>query len=762
MTRKKLLVVVALALVLLATASTALGDAGEIQVFIDGSRISLDVPPRMVEGRLLVPVRGIFEALDARVEWDAATATVTAARGTGAVRLTAGKSTAYVNGRPVNLDVAPAVVDGRILVPLRFVGEALGLGVEWQDKEGAVYLATHGGQLPVVGSYEKLQELLKEAENAPVRMYGAGVMTEEAPQGGAVVRAPAEAPAAGLDYSTTNVQVAGVDEADIVKTDGEYIYQVTGKQVAVVRAYPPAEMQVVDTLQFDWPFTPQELYVDDRYMVVIGSGRDKEPVYRPQAPVAPQIYPPPPHVKTTVKAIIYDIADKEQIRQVREVELEGNYVSSRKIGPALYLVANRSINYYIMQEEGEDAAPSYRDTAKGQAFIQIDYPEIRYFPGFAIPNYLIVAGLNLERPGEEAHVATYLGAGENIYASLENLYVAVTGYEEIRPAPQPPSAPVPPAGHTAVYKFALDDGRTSYQGRGEVPGTVLNQFSMDEYRGCFRVATTVGEVWRTDDHPSRNNIYVLDKDLHTVGRLEDIAPGERIYSARFLGDRAYLVTFKKVDPFFVIDLADPQSPQVLGALKIPGYSDYLHPYDENHIIGFGKETVELAPEGWGRPGETTAFYQGLKMAIFDVSDVQHPVEMFKEVIGDRGTDAELLHNHKALLFSREKNLLAFPVTVMEIKDGAKVNPDGLPAYGEFTFQGAYIYQLDLDAGFTLRGRITHLTGEDYQKAGQARYDDEKNVVRVIYIDDTLYTISNAMIKAHRGDSLKEVGSVALK
>lgn len=152
------------------------------------------------------------------------------------------------------------------------------------------------------------------------------------------------------------------------------------------------------------------------------------------------------------------------------------------------------------------------------------------------------------------------------------------------------------------------------------------------------------------------NVYILDEALKVAGRIEDIAPGERIYSVRFMGDRAYMVTFKQVDPLFAIDLKDPKAPKILGALNIPGYSDYLHPYDGNHIIGFGKDTVEKG---------SMAYYQGMKPAVFDVSDVAHPKEKFKEIIGGRGTESELLHNHKALLFDREKNLLAFPVTVME-------------------------------------------------------------------------------------------------
>ncbi|MHB1421279.1 MAG: beta-propeller domain-containing protein, partial [Bacillota bacterium] len=279
-------------------------------------------------------------------------------------------------------------------------------------------------------------------------------------------------------------------------------------------------------------------------------------------------------------------------------------------------------------------------------------------------------------------------------------------------------------------------------------------------KGYFRIATTKGEIWRNDEQTSKNNIYVLNDILQMSGKIEDIAPGERIYSVRFMGERGYMVTFQQVDPLFVIDLKDPQHPQILGALKIPGFSDYLHPYDENHIIGFGKDAVVLPQkDGSGNTVGTTAFYEGMKIAIFDVSDVAHPVEMFKEIIGDRGTYSELLNNPKALLFSKEKNLMALPVNLMEIKQ-APTNTD-FPAYGEFTFQGAYVYNVDLVHGFTLKGRITHMDTSDQIKAGDNWYDGNKNVDRILYIGDTLYTLSNSMIKANDISTLKEINSLPI-
>jgi len=271
----------------------------------------------------------------------------------------------------------------------------------------------------------------------------------------------------------------------------------------------------------------------------------------------------------------------------------------------------------------------------------------------------------------------------------------------------------------------------------------------------LRVATTVQGTWsEAGQTTSKNNVYVLDSMMNIVGRLEDIAPGEKIYSVRYMGDRGYMVTFRQVDPLFTIDLKDPTNPKILGALKIPGYSDYLHPYDENHIIGIGKDTVAM--------GES-AYYLGMKMAIFDVTDVGNPVQMFTENIGDRGTDSEALRNHKAFLFSKEKNLLALPITLMEVKNPV-IQTDqnyNYPQYGEFSFQGAYVYNIDLVNGFKLKGKITHMTDEEIKKAGSYWYDPQSSVDRILYIDNVLYTLSQKMIKANNLGDLAEKNTLSI-
>jgi uncharacterized secreted protein with C-terminal beta-propeller domain len=354
----------------------------------------------------------------------------------------------------------------------------------------------------------------------------------------------------------------------------------------------------------------------------------------------------------------------------------------------------------------------------------------------------------------------FLGSSQEIYVSKNNIFLTYQEYEYLPPAPLIGRYFRESQEFTVIHKISIDNGDITYVAEGKVPGRILNQFSMEEHNNHFRIATTIGHVW-DNEHKSSNNVYILDENLERVSEIEDIAPGERIYSARFMGDKAYLVTFKKVDPFFTLDLSDPNNPKILGKLKIPGYSDYLHPFDENHIIGIGKDTVEPQEcETWGRD---FAWYQGIKIALFDVSDFENPKELDKIVIGDRGTSSDALHNHKAFLFDRARELLVIPVSLCEISDEIKEKNNGYTGSisGDFTFQGAYVYKLNLD-GFEFKGRITHLDEDDLLKTSYWGYYGSKAVHRSLYIDDVLYTISDSMIKMNNLDDLNEIKNVELK
>lgn len=586
------------------------------------------------------------------------------------------------------------------------------------------------------------------------KLLGTALPMSNAPAG-AGAGATADTPPS----SATNVQVAGVDEADIVKNDGEYIYAVNRERVLLVKAFPDSALAITSTLSFASEFWPLEVFIDTNRLVVIGSSYRTEGVER-------AFYFSP----GTVKAIVFDTTDKSKLVQLREVELDGSYLSSRKIGQSIYLVARKYPDFYFLPfidvagsggtvggstgagvraarrkkiNRNSGVIPALRDTVVSSKPQKIAPDDIFYLPGFTEPDYLLVAGFNLGNDSQAADVKVFVGAGQAVYASRENLYVADTKFPLFFGLPlaggdaKQPEAP--PLETTGIYRFSLDNGNVAFSARGEVPGSVANQFAMDERDGFFRVATTLND-WT--NATTSNNVYVLDKDLAVAGKLEGLAPGERIFSTRFLGERCYVVTFRQVDPLFVISLADPHAPAVLGELKIPGFSDYLHPYDDTHILGFGKDAVN-------------GLYQGMKIACFDVSDVSNPVQLHGVSIGDRGTSSELLYDHRALLFDRTKNLLAFPISVAQIKDKTVDMPAW--TWGETIFNGAYVYDYTLENGFVFRAAISHQTPEQL-----ANWDYSSLIRRLLYIDTNLYSVSESKIQVHDLGTLAQKAALELK
>lgn len=563
------------------------------------------------------------------------------------------------------------------------------------------------------------------------------------------------------DHSTTNVQVEGVDEGDIVKTDGAYLYVIHGQTIMIVQVATPASMKVVSTLNFTKDnFNPVDLYIDGDRLTVIGSSWKQGPMPLRSDAMQKNIAfssMPTRWGGGLTEVRIYSVSDHRAPKIERTVSFDGNQISTRMIGSKLYLVMNQGLPYWggpiPYSAKEADVLPTFNDSAKnvkGQPVTSC--AKIAILPHVPSPQYLIVAMIPTDSTAKDVQKTVILGNGENVYASLDNLYVANTrwnyDWDSARSSSQE---------ETTAFRFHFTDGGTEFQAQGSVPGHILNQFSMDENGQTFRIATTAGQSW-DQSHASSSNLFVLNQDMQTVGKIEGIAPGEQIYSTRFLGNRVYMVTFKTVDPLFVLDTTDPRNPKILGKLKIPGYSNYLHPYDENHIIGFGKD-VDEAVDADKVHSPNAVYYtavQGLKMALFDVTDVANPREMFKEVIGGRGSDSPLLYNHKALLFEKDRNLLAFPVNVMTVRPGDE-SKKPLDQSLVNTFQGAYVYGLSLKDGFTLRGKIMHYTQDDMQKMGDSFYG--KAIDRIVRSGTHLLTVGEDGVQSHDEKSVTLEGKV---
>ena len=294
-----------------------------------------------------------------------------------------------------------------------------------------------------------------------------------------------------------------------------------------------------------------------------------------------------------------------------------------------------------------------------------------------------------------------------------------------------------------------------YKASTKVKGKTINQYSLDEKDNHLRIALY-------DNDGSR--VAIFDEDLKQIGISDNVAKGEKMYSSRFIGDKVYFVTYKTIDPLFVMDLSNETKPKVLGKLKIPGYSTYLHPYDENHIIGIGMETKEIINRNSnGKVISTTAKVVGMKMALFDVSNVNSPVQISSVVIGDSRTTSAILTNPKALLFSKEKSLIAIPVNnysqdfEVTSSNNYETMINNYTKYSKpYNAEGYFVYNINVQDGFKLKGVITH------EKTNATYYYSNSKLLRGLYIDNNLYTVSETMIKVNELDSLKAVGELKLK
>lgn len=532
------------------------------------------------------------------------------------------------------------------------------------------------------------------------------------------------------DYSTTNIQVENVDEADIVKTDGEYVYSISDDTVYITYAKNPTEMNVV--AKIEEPLSniyPEDLILQNNKLVVISGN----------------------NTKTIVK--VYDLADIENPDKIKEFEINKEYYTSRYINGNLYVISSGRVLSEGNLEYVEDGAT-----------VNPDKPNAYKINDLYTRMQTVIASYNLNTPENKIKVQSYLMDVENAYISEKNMYLIDNGYSGSRDVEFSDifglkgllgiGDAIEESDSTYgsnIYKFNFkEDGSVEYQTKTQVEGTTIDQFSLDEKDDNLRIAlyTTKG-----------SRVVVLDNNLKQLGETAYLAKGEKMYSARFVGDRAYLVTYKNVDPLYSIDLSDPANPKALGALKIPGYSTYLQPYDENHIIGFGFQTEEIVRRNsLGRVTSSSSKVTGMKMALFDVTDISNPKMISEEVIGDSKTNSTVLENHKALLLDKERNLLAIPIknyttdlSITEEDDISSVTKSYTSYLKSRTYNkvGYAVYSLDIANGFNLRGIITHDVNSN-------AYTSD---IRGLYIDDTVYTVSNKEIKANNIDTLAEIKEV---
>ncbi len=610
-------------------------------------------------------------------------------------------------------------------------------------------------------SYDELRQFLQTKTKSQYgypyySRSGDGVFTFGGSQAAWLGPAIEDVNKAGTEYSGTNLQVTGVDEADSVKTDGQYIYVLAGNSVSILRADPPTDAQLLSKIAFDG-MTPIGIFVNNNTLAVLGSNytTSEGPTYLSRISYIGE---------TMTYLKMYDISDRLNPRPLKTVNTSGGYLSSRMIGEYVYIVSGQPAYYRIevFPAVTVDKVDLPKIGTDGKSK-EVSATEVYY--NNATDDYFTfttILAVNTQNMTESANSKTLMiGGTSTMYVSLSDMYVTYTTYDQ----------GVYGYGfeQTTICRIHVENSTITPEAQGKVPGHILNQFSMDQYGDYFRVVTTTwgdpntwGSPNPTTKQPNDNvtivplpivggqqtNVYVLNMNLSIVGKLENLARGENFHSARFMGNKCYLVTFINIDPLFVIDLSNPTKPTEMGNLTIPGYSDYLHPYDETHLIGVGKETVPAEQEYF-------AWYQGVKVSLFDVSNVTNPRQMANYIIGDRGTDTPILTDHKAFLFDRTRDLLVIPVLIAEIN--ASQYPYGVPSYafGEQVWQGAYVFNITLGGGFLLKGGVTHID------SGSVSSNSGYWVQRSLYIGNVLYTVSDRKIRLNSIDDLRLLNEIDL-
>jgi uncharacterized secreted protein with C-terminal beta-propeller domain len=624
-------------------------------------------------------------------------------------------------------------------------------------------------------SGDEVLSYFRQQASAQLGRSGSGI-------GGLVAATPdiAAAPTSGAEtgagtqdngstsYSTTNIQEEGVDESDVFKSDGTSFYIAKGKTLRIVRATPMADLAELSRVAFD--DTIDSLYLVGTKALVLSQkyayGGGPVPMggmgMRAQAMMWPPYY-----VNATTVVSEVDISDPAAVTITKHAEFDGSLVSSRVTNDRLILVLtiapalpdNPNI-FTLGMMTLDQVTPMMRNSA-GVASPMVA-PESWFHPE-SPDGYFTTAVVTLDTADIESvigSVAVMANAG-TIYVSTEALYLTNTDY----------TADNQYRETTAIHKLAFDaNGVARYTASGSVSGRLLNQFSLGEYNGALRVATHVsssggvvtaqsggvavadagaptaqtggsgggttgsGQAGTATVEPApptenpHNAVYVLQESAGTltvVGSIEDIAPNENLYAARFIGARGFLVTFRQIDPLFVLDLTDPTTPALAGQLKIPGYSDYLHPFGDNLLIGVGGSTRQSP---WGG-----VVRDAIQLSLFDVSDLANPTLIQQLSLGGYGSQSDVSYTHKAFTFLPDRGLLAIPAELM--------SEQADPWSGNYMYQpefdGVLCFQVDA-TGFTQLGRVSSVI---YDELGWTEWR------RGAFIEDTLYAVTPAGVRA---------------
>ncbi len=536
----------------------------------------------------------------------------------------------------------------------------------------------------------------------------------------------------GVDYSGTNVQEQGVDEPDLVKTNGATLFAVAGNRLNAVDV-SQTRPRLLDSLELDGGWSHELLLAGDRLLVLSRGGYWLTP--RPAVAAVAMPYFPAKSVLSEI-----DVSNPKALRLVRTLTLDGSYVDARLVGATARIVVSSQVPTTLPFEQPGDSTTAALATARDHNRAVVQSSRLSsWLPGYTIKRAgrpaqaarPLVQCRNVDRPqkfsglGMLTVLTVNLAEGLTpvdsvgvltdariVYASPGNLYLATERWAG-RPLPAAPTK-VPPSATTVIHRFDISSpARTRYRGSGSVPGFLLDQWSLSEYGGVLRVVSTDAPAWFASADSSESSLTTLragDGALNQIGRVGGLGKGQRVYAVRFVGPTAYVVTFKQVDPLYTVDLSDPARPRVLGELELPGYSAYLHPIGADLLLGVGQDV-----DDHGR-------LLGTQLSLFDVSDLRHPTRLAHATLGPGWSESE--SDHHAFLFWPPTGLVVVPFD-----------------------QRAVGYRVGRARGIELVGRITHPAGTTGSPL----------IRRSVVVGGTVFTVSDAGVAASGLNTLAPTG-----
>jgi len=559
------------------------------------------------------------------------------------------------------------------------------------------------------------------------------------------------------DFSKTNSQVDWVDESDIIKTDWKYVYYYNSSQ-RLIYIIDTTENKVLKKIALPKSFNQPVLYIWDNKLVILAN-------WYSNTNYANRGYYINRNSKTYT--IVYDTTDKANPKLTKLYVNDGNLRKSRKIGKYVYVISNNSFNipYYnfksvddidininnIIPKKLELSRVSNKNEQnlkiKGKSLpfnikagnvakcseIEYSLPDAETLKKFDFnPSYNIISIINIEDSTEEVKTKVIAWSNSEIYMSLKNLYLTDNIYQSQNykcPADAYCIMPYYYGGtnNTLVHKMNIKSNNLSYQDSTILPWRPLNQYSMDEKDDNFRIITTTNNWnWGREQH---TDLYILDKDLKLLSSLKNMWENENFKSSRFMWDKLFLVTFEQVDPLYAIDLADVKNPKILWELKIPGYSSYLHPYDENHLIGLGKDTYDVnwRIRIWWLKVDLYEINYDKKCGDSNLSSDEKEKckswdykwiivkQKFTKTLGDEWSNSEAEYNPRMFMWNADKKLLFLPATLY-----TKFNKTDYR--NKDFFQGLVTLNIDKNSGISEKYRLTHI---DYDTIEEKRLEECK-------------------------------------